>query len=78
MKGYTVFNVEQVEGLPAHYYAHPQNPLPLSERIDNADRFMRLPDKRRYLAEFLRSEYPRRAKTLGSTQNPNQLDGILV
>ena len=40
MKGYTVFNVEQVEGLPAHYYAQPENPLPLSERIENADRFM--------------------------------------
>ena len=34
MKGYTVFNVEQVDGLPAHYYAQPENPLPLSERID--------------------------------------------
>ena len=40
MKGYTVFNVEQVDGLPAHYYAQPVNPLPLSERIENADRFM--------------------------------------
>lgn len=40
MKGYTVFNVEQVEGLPEHYYAQPANPLPLSERIENADRFM--------------------------------------
>ena len=40
MKGYTVFNVEQVDGLPAHYYAQALNPLPLSERIDNADRFM--------------------------------------
>ncbi len=40
MKGYTVFNVEQVDGLPAHYYARPENPLPLSERIENADRFM--------------------------------------
>lgn len=40
MKGYTVFNVEQVEGLPAHYYARPENPLPLSERIGNAERFM--------------------------------------
>ena len=39
MKGYTVFNVEQIEGLPAHYYAQPENPLPLSERIENADRF---------------------------------------
>ncbi len=40
MKGYTVFNVEQVDGLPAHYYAQPVNPLPLSERIENADRFL--------------------------------------
>ncbi len=40
MKGYTVFNVEQVDGLPAHYYAQPVNPLPLAERIENADRFM--------------------------------------
>lgn len=40
MKGYTVFNVEQVEGLPAHYYAKPDNPLPLSERIESADRFI--------------------------------------
>jgi antirestriction protein ArdC len=40
MKGYTVFNVEQVDGLPANYYAQPANPLPLSERIENADRFM--------------------------------------
>jgi antirestriction protein ArdC len=40
MKGYTVFNVEQVDGLPAHYYAQPVNPLPLSERIDAADAFM--------------------------------------
>ena len=40
MKGYTVFNVEQVDGLPQHYYAQPVNPLPLSERIENADRFM--------------------------------------
>jgi antirestriction protein ArdC len=40
MKGYTVFNVEQIEGLPAHYYAKPENPLTLSERIESADRFM--------------------------------------
>ncbi len=40
MKGYTVFNVEQIEGLPAHYYAQPENPLPLCERIENADRFI--------------------------------------
>lgn len=41
MKGYTVFNVEQVEGLPAHYYAQPLHPLALSERIDAADAFMK-------------------------------------
>jgi antirestriction protein ArdC len=40
MKGYTVFNVEQIDGLPAIYYARPENPLPLSERIEQADRFM--------------------------------------
>ncbi len=40
MKGYTVFNVEQIEGLPAHYCAKPENPLPLSERIESADRFL--------------------------------------
>jgi antirestriction protein ArdC len=40
LKGYTVFNVEQIENLPAHYYAKPENPLPLSARIDAADRFM--------------------------------------
>ena len=40
LKGYTVFNVEQIDGLPAHYYAKPENPLPLSERIESADRFM--------------------------------------
>lgn len=41
MKGYTVFNVEQVEGLPAHYYAIPANPLPVEQRIDGADRFIK-------------------------------------
>jgi antirestriction protein ArdC len=40
MKGYTVFNVEQVDGLPAPYYAQAVDPLPLSERIDYADRFI--------------------------------------
>lgn len=40
MKGYSVFNVEQVEGLPAHYYAKPEHPLPLSERLDHAERFL--------------------------------------
>lgn len=40
MKGYTVFNVEQIDGLPEHYYAKPAHPLPVSERIENADRFV--------------------------------------
>lgn len=40
MKGYTVFNVEQIEGLPTHFYTKPTNPLPLSERIEHADRFV--------------------------------------
>ena len=33
MRGYTVFNVEQVEGLPQHYYAKPADPLPVTERM---------------------------------------------
>jgi antirestriction protein ArdC len=41
MTGYTVFNVEQVEGLPAHYYAQPVNPLPHAARIEAADSFMK-------------------------------------
>lgn len=40
MKGYTVFNVEQIDGLPAHYYAQPVNPLPLSDRLAHADQFV--------------------------------------
>ena len=40
MKGYTVFNVEQIEGLPAHFYAQSTNPLPLSERLAQADQFV--------------------------------------
>ena len=40
MKGYTVFNVDQIEGLPQHYYAQPENPLPASERIEKAERFL--------------------------------------
>jgi antirestriction protein ArdC len=40
LKGYTVFNAEQCESLPAHYYAKPDAPsLPLPSRIEAADRF---------------------------------------
>jgi antirestriction protein ArdC len=39
LKGYTVFNCEQIDGLPQHYYAKPEPPGPLSERITNAEQF---------------------------------------
>lgn len=40
LKGYTVFNAEQCESLPVHYYAKPEAPtLPLPQRIEAADRF---------------------------------------
>lgn len=40
LKAYTVFNAEQVDGLPDSYYAKPADPLPLSERIASADAFV--------------------------------------
>ena len=40
MRSYTVFNVEQIDGLSDHYYTKPANPLPLSERIAGADAFV--------------------------------------
>jgi antirestriction protein ArdC len=39
MKGYTVFNVEQIDGLPDHYYAKPQPRINAVERIDRAEEF---------------------------------------
>lgn len=39
MKGYTVFNVEQIEGLPAHYHAKAAPRLNLQQRIENAENF---------------------------------------
>jgi antirestriction protein ArdC len=39
MKGYTVFNVEQIEGLPAHFYATTAARLEPAQRIATADRF---------------------------------------
>lgn len=38
IKGYTVFNIEQIEGLPAHYYAKAETPPPAA-RIEAAERF---------------------------------------
>jgi antirestriction protein ArdC len=39
MKGYTVFNCEQIDGLPEHFYARPSPPLPAPERIAGAEAF---------------------------------------
>jgi antirestriction protein ArdC len=40
LKGYTVFNAEQCDGLPAHYTAKPEPPaLTPLQRIEQADRF---------------------------------------
>ena len=39
MKGYTVFNVEQIEGLPEHYYAKPEVKTTPVERIAHAEAF---------------------------------------
>ena len=39
MKGYTVFNIEQIEGLPAHYYAPAQPQLNPDQRVAAADAF---------------------------------------
>ena len=39
MKGYTVFNVEQIEGLPSHYYQLAEPVLDPVERIDHAESF---------------------------------------
>lgn len=38
MKGYTVFNVEQVDGLPAHFYGKAEAPRPV-ERLPAAEAF---------------------------------------
>ncbi len=39
MKGYTVFNCEQIEDLPPHFYAVAAPPKPDVERIDAAETF---------------------------------------
>lgn len=39
MKGYTVFNVEQIEGLPTQFHASAQPRLDPVQRIDRAERF---------------------------------------
>jgi antirestriction protein ArdC len=39
MKGYTVFNVEQIDGLPSQYYAAPEPLAQLLPRIERAEAF---------------------------------------
>lgn len=39
MKGYTVFNVEQIDGLPPHFYATAAPQLDPVQRIEAADQF---------------------------------------
>ncbi|MCB1385163.1 MAG: DUF1738 domain-containing protein [Hyphomicrobiales bacterium] len=39
MKGYSVFNVEQIDGLPAHFYAQVESGLNPDQRIEAAERF---------------------------------------
>src|SRR3984893_16673830 len=39
MKGYTVFNVEQIDGLPEHYYAKPAPRTETVQRIERAETF---------------------------------------
>lgn len=39
MKGYSVFNVDQIEGLPEQFYAKPEPVIDSVDRIDHADAF---------------------------------------
>ncbi|GAK34615.1 antirestriction protein [Iodidimonas nitroreducens] len=39
MKGYTVFNVEQIEGLPERFYVKPEPLIDPAQRIERADAF---------------------------------------
>jgi antirestriction protein ArdC len=39
LKGYTVFNVDQIEGLPANYYEKPEPKFSAVERIERAEAF---------------------------------------
>ncbi len=39
MKGYTVFNVEQIEGLPEQYYCKPEPRFSPIQRIEHAEQF---------------------------------------
>jgi len=39
MKAYSVFNVEQIDGLPDYYYAKPEPVIDAAQRIEHADSF---------------------------------------
>lgn len=39
LKTYSVFNAEQIDGLPAHYYATPEPVIDSALRIEHAERF---------------------------------------
>jgi antirestriction protein ArdC len=39
MKAYTVFNVEQIDGLPEHFYAKPEPIIDPARRMEHADAF---------------------------------------
>jgi antirestriction protein ArdC len=39
LKAYTVFNAEQIDGLPGHYYARAETPRNVSERLEGAEAF---------------------------------------
>jgi antirestriction protein ArdC len=41
MKGYTVFNVEQIDGLPEHFYSKPAPRVDTVQRIERAESFLR-------------------------------------
>lgn len=41
LKTYSVFNVDQVEGLPEHFYAREQSPRNLEDRLDHAEEFFK-------------------------------------
>jgi len=41
MKAYTVFNVEQIDGLPEHYYGKPELQTTPIERISHAEEFFK-------------------------------------
>jgi antirestriction protein ArdC len=40
LKGYTVFNVEQIDGLPEHCYAKPTPRVDTGTRIERAETFL--------------------------------------